>query len=95
MRVPLHKFQIRNHIPLPLRPILFRVPTISLQIRRLDPLASVPEMLQFNHWAAVGAEAWLGSRRGVVRAVGAVGGEGEGVCAAVGGWGRVGVAGVD
>lgn len=95
MRIPLHKLQIRHHVPLPLRPILLRILTIGLQIRHLDPLSAVSEMLQFDHRPAVGAKAWLGSRRGVVRAVGPVGGERESVCAAVGGRRGVGVAGVD
>lgn len=82
-------------MPLALRPILLSIPAVSLQIRHLNPLSTVPEMLHFDHWASVRAEACLGSGRGVVRAVGAVRGEGEGVWAAIGRWGRAGVAGID
>lgn len=72
MRIPFNELQIHRHIPLALRPILLSIPAISLQIRHLNPLASVPEMLQFDHWTPIGAEARWRSGRGVVRAVGAV-----------------------
>lgn len=95
MRIPLDKLQLRSHVPLPLRPILLRVPAISLRILHLDPFSSVPKMLQFDHRTAIGTEAWGWSWRSIVRAVGAVRREGESICAAVGRSRRVEVAGVD
>lgn len=92
MRIPLDELQLCGHIPLPLRPIL---PAISLRIGHLDPLSPTPKMLQLGHRTAIGTEAWSWSWTGVVRAVGAVGREGESICTAVGRWRSVGVARVD
>jgi hypothetical protein len=66
-----------------------------LGIRDLNPLAPIPEVIHPDHRTTIGTEAWSWPRWSVVRAVGSVGGHGEGLKAAVGGLGRVGVAGVD
>lgn len=91
----LDELQLRRQIPLALGPAFFILSAISLRIQDLNPLSFIPEVIHPDHRTTIGTEAWGRSRRSVVRAVGAVGGQGKGLRAAAGCWRRVGAAGVD